>query len=348
MESSMLTKRAPQVDSKLDNEVSPPVKVAKFRIDTKSWFLTYPQCTLDKEEVKAALLAKGKPVKGGVVARELHEDGTPHIHVYLLLEKEYTCTNQHFWDINGFHGNYQGAKSWSNVITYIKKDGNYLQFGDLDLEQKIQAQKSHKKVTGARLINGESLESVVRDYPQLLHDLPNLEKAVASWKRLTTPGVTTKDIKGIWIVGPPGVGKSWLVRKLEQSLYQKAQNKWWDGYEGQPAVCIDDMDLNGSCLSHYIKIWADRYSCTGEIKGSTVQLGFRRFYVTSNYYPMEIFGDMSKEAPFRQIIVEAIERRFHVVKINKREDQPALLKVLEEHFGQTHLMEELAEDIPSN
>ena len=35
MENSMLTKRAPQVDGKLDNEVSPPVKVAKFRIDTK-------------------------------------------------------------------------------------------------------------------------------------------------------------------------------------------------------------------------------------------------------------------------------------------------------------------------
>ena len=68
MENSMLTKRAPQVDGKLDNEVSPPVKVAKFRIDTKSWFLTYPQCTLDKEEVRVALLAKGKPVKGGVLS----------------------------------------------------------------------------------------------------------------------------------------------------------------------------------------------------------------------------------------------------------------------------------------
>lgn len=60
------------------------------------------------------------------------------------------------------------------------------------------------------------------------------------------------------------------------------------------------------CLSHYLKIWADRWACTGEIKGATVPLNFKRFYITSNYRINELFG----EDP---VLEEAIKRRFKEV-----------------------------------
>ena len=44
----------------------------------------------------------------------------------------------------------------------------------------------------------------------------------------------------------PGVGKTHSVISAEPSLYRKAQNKWWDGYVGQPAVLIDDFDETGA------------------------------------------------------------------------------------------------------
>ena len=67
------------------------------------------------------------------------------------------------------------------------------------------------------------------------------------------------DVSGIWIYGPPGTGKSHYARAHYSNggLYLKPQNKWWDGFQGEPNVWLDDFDFKG--LGHYLKIWADKY-----------------------------------------------------------------------------------------
>lgn len=79
-------------------------------------------------------------------------------------------------------------------------------------------------------------------------------------------------------------------------------------------------------LGHYLKIWADKWACTGEVKGGTVPLCHRRFVVTSNYSINEIFGpdantkEGSAEQAAKRTLVEALERRFKVEYVQTRDD----------------------------
>lgn len=115
------------------------------------------------------------------------------------------------------------------------------------------------------------------------------------------------DVRGLWLVGSPGTGKSRYARSQFPNAFFKAQNKWFDGYEGEEAIILDDLDKGGVCLGHYLKIWSDRYACSGEIKGATVKLRHKTFVVTSNYSIQDLWQDDKH-------MVEAILRRFKVIK----------------------------------
>jgi RNA helicase len=142
-------------------------------------------------------------------------------------------------------------------------------------------------------------------------------RGLANLQSLHTKPYTHHECRGLWIYGPPGTGKSTRARSFckGEDLYIKAQNKWWDGYAGQSHVLLDDLDLN--CLGHYLKIWADKYACTGEIKCSTVALRHEIFIVTSNFTIQELWGDPPK-------IEAALRRRFKIEHMTEVVD-PVLL-----------------------
>ena len=49
---------------------------------------------------------------------------------------------------------------------------------------------------------------------------------------------------GVWYHGHAGVGKTTLISKKYPGAYLKrAQNKWFDGYQGEDVVVIDDQVL---------------------------------------------------------------------------------------------------------
>lgn len=148
----------------------------------------------------------------------------------------------------------------------------------------------------------------------LLEEEP--EVAIRHYKTLKQIGVDymkkpddMASCTGIYIYGPPGVGKSKFVRdNYGQDLYIKAQNKWWDGYQGQKFALLDDLDTK--VLGHHIKIWADRYAFTAEVKGGTMQIRPWKFIMTSNYAPEDLFED--------PVLAQAIRRRCQMIYMPMR------------------------------
>ncbi|CAA71980.1 AC1 [Sida yellow vein virus] len=118
----------------------PPPK--RFRVQSKNYFLTYPQCSLTKEEALSQLENLQTPVnkKFIKICRELHENGEPHLHVLIQFEGKYQCTNNRLFDLVSptrsvhFHPNIQGAKSSSDVKSYIDKDGDTIEWGEFQVD----------------------------------------------------------------------------------------------------------------------------------------------------------------------------------------------------------------------
>lgn len=105
--------------------------------------------------------------------------------------------------------------------------------------------------------------------------------------------------------GPPGTGKSRAVFQSFPSAYIKLSGKWWDHYNGESTVILDDFD--GSFLSFGdFKRYIDRYPCLMEIKGGVVPLLATHWIITTNVYPShwwskKVTGQDGRDAIWRRI-----------------------------------------------
>lgn len=160
-----------------------------------------------------------------------------------------------------------------------------------------------RRVKRNKMLLEMSMKDMVDSGEVSVLSLPLIERSRNIYGRLGEP-LITPSVRGIWIYGPPGTGKTHFVAEKETSLFWKPQNKWWDGYQGEEAVLLDDLD--SPCLGHHLKRWMDRYACTGEVKGGKVALQHRRFYVTSNKLPKDLWPDdkMMQEAIMRRVDVK--------------------------------------------
>lgn len=95
-----------------------------FRIQAKSFLLTYPKCNLTCEELKDGLLALNMDIEALRIGREHHADGSLHLHVYCRLNTRLTSRNSRHFDIAGHHPNISaGVRNHRQAWDYVGKEG---------------------------------------------------------------------------------------------------------------------------------------------------------------------------------------------------------------------------------
>lgn len=97
-----------------------------FRLYSKTFFLTYSQCELDKTLLSDLLATKGKIIKMAI-GRETHEDGNHHLHALVQYEKKVNVRDERFFDLEGHHPSIESPRNIQASINYCcKEDQNPL------------------------------------------------------------------------------------------------------------------------------------------------------------------------------------------------------------------------------
>jgi len=158
---------------------------------------------------------------------------------------------------------------------------------------------------GASINAGKKLREVARDTPELViryaRGIQTLESVVS---RVAAEGeVRDPYVYVLW--GAPGTGKT----LLPHSLYSEADlftyhlipggHQWFDGYDGQPVLIIDDF--TGWVPFRTLLMWLDRYPLRLEVKGGFTYARWHRVFITSNRPPEEWYHDADYAALERRI-----------------------------------------------
>lgn len=156
---------------------------------------------------------------------------------------------------------------------------------------------------------GSSLTKVAEAYPsQYIRCSGGVEKM----RRLMGPQERTWQTFVQVFCGPGGTGKSTRARwEAEQfapgdvfTLMRPNNNGtvWWDGYDGQAAVIIEEFD--GSWMRRVDwRLLCDRGACPVQTKGGSTQFLAKRIYITTNVLPHKWWRNLEfDESDARRLI----------------------------------------------
>lgn len=109
---------------------------------------------------------------------------------------------------------------------------------------------------------------------------------------------------GLWIYGESGTGKTQSAKDAYPDAYPKPCNIWWDGYQREETIILDDLDKYHVKLGGVLKHWLERYPFISENKGGSIKIRPKRFIVTSQYKIQHIWQDRETcEAIMRRCVI---------------------------------------------
>lgn len=232
--------------------------------------------------------------------------GTPHLQGFLYAKTLKSFKQAKAYVSDGAHLEPQKGSN-KQAIEYCKKDGSFTEYGTAP----NQGKRTDLEAVTEMILAGSSLSDVAMEHPTVY---VKFHRGLRDLKLTVTRPYTRESVCGVWIYGEPGTGKSHYAQTLYPNAYRKSQSKWFDGYAGEKEIILDDLDTNMLC--HHLKIWTDKWSCTGETKGGTVHLMHDVFVVTSNYKIRDLVPKKSKDED-DEAMIGAIERRFKQLEIKK-------------------------------
>lgn len=230
-----------------------------------------------------------------IYGKEVGQSGTPHLQGFVYFDTVKSLA-QVIKLLPGCH--VETAIAPQEAIAYCRKDGDVTERGIAPVSQKRKGEMEKDRWHTALKLAREG--NIAEINPEIQFKYYRTIKEIA--KDHMAPVQDATQLTGEWFIGRAGTGKSRAAREENPHNYCKPLNQWWDGYQDEEVVIVDDMDPFHKSLAYDLKIWGDRYAFIAPIKGGAKRIRPNKIIVTSQYAPEEIWDD--------EATLEAINRRY--------------------------------------
>lgn len=273
----------------------------------RGWVFTLNNYTAE-DEARTKAIKERHNAKYLTYGREVGEGtGTPHLQGFIYFNSARTGRQVR---------NMFKSKVWTEpqmgpldkAIAYCQKDGDFTELGE-------RPKTPQEAGTKGGLMEKNRWSSILQlaqrgDFTTLQELFPHewlqyRPRLVTEYKPERKP--MGGELPHEWWVGPTGAGKSRLAWELYPSHYAKTTNKWWDNYQFEDVVIIEEWSPKNECTASCLKKWADRYPFPCEVKGAMVpNIRPRKIIVLSNYTIEQCFPNKEDCDP--------LLRRFKVIQ----------------------------------
>lgn len=223
------------------------------------------------------------------VGKEIGKKGTPHLQGFLYYANPVrfatvaSALERAHWE--PLRGTPQQAAA------YCQKDGDFWEVG----EKPVKGARTDLVTVAEQVRSGASLSLVAAEHPGMF---VRYSKGLTALK-MTLMKDRTEMPAVAWLWGPSGSGKSRYAVDLGFSFYIKDGTQWWDGYDGQECIIIDDFDGKWP-FRDFLRL-LDRYPYQGQFKGGYVKIDSPLIYITCEFPPEEIWSGTELKQVLRRL-----------------------------------------------
>lgn len=215
-----------------------------------------------------------------VFGKEVGKEGTPHLQGFIIFKSQYRLAglkkihNETHWELSK-------SEYLDHNYNYVTKDGAIF-----FMDYRSQG-KRNDIVALTNLCKDGGIKKVIDEMPEMyikFHSgIEKLCHRLSKERDRNEPPIVE------WIYGSTGKGKTKYVYDNHTDIWPSGKNlQWWDGYENQEVVLIDDFRRD-FCTFHELLRILDRYPYQVAVKGGFRKLNSKYIYITSPFSPIETY-----------------------------------------------------------
>lgn len=270
---------------------------------TRNWCFTLNNYT-DSEYASLVGLEGHKQIRYIIFGKEKGEqESTPHIQGFVIFNNTKT-----FNQVKLFFGDrYHIEQCQGNVqqnIAYCSKDDEYIEYGEAP------KQGSRKDIEEVKTMvkSGKSMKEIY----EVATSYQSIRMAEVGMRYQPLQQREKPEIRWYW--GETGTGKTmeaYAELGYEDTWVNSNTLQWFDGYDGQKNVIIDDFRAN-QCTFAFLLRLLDRYPMRVPIKGGFVNWKPERIFITSTHSPRDCWKNENIQENIEQLIRRIdIIQQFH-------------------------------------